>query len=57
MFFVTRKKAQMITPEAALPGRATPIPTAETHLLTGRPLKAPVPEGMEAAMFGMGCFC
>ena len=56
MFPFTRKTAQMVSPEAALPGRSTPIPTAETHLLTGRPLKAPVPEGMEEAMFGMGCF-
>jgi peptide-methionine (S)-S-oxide reductase len=55
MFFLDRKKTEMVTPEAALPGRAQPIPTAETHFLTGRPLKSPVPEGMEEAMFGMGC--
>lgn len=40
----------------ALPGRSRPIPTAEAHFVSGRPLKAPVPEGMEEAMFGMGCF-
>ncbi|MFN6976898.1 MAG: peptide-methionine (S)-S-oxide reductase MsrA [Gemmobacter sp.] len=56
MFLFTRKKADMIAPEAALPGRATPIPTAETHFLSGLPLKAPVPAGMAEAMFGMGCF-
>lgn len=45
-------------PEAgtALPGRDTAIPTAETHFLSGRPLKSPVPDGMEQAVFGMGCF-
>ncbi|MDJ0859474.1 MAG: peptide-methionine (S)-S-oxide reductase MsrA [Dinoroseobacter sp.] len=56
MFFMTRKKAQMITPEDALPGRAAAIPTAETHFVSGRPLTHDVPEGMEEAMFGMGCF-
>ncbi len=49
-------KLRMVTPEAALPGRPDPIPTAERHAISGHPLKAPVPEGMEEAMFGMGCF-
>lgn len=56
MFFLDRNRMQMVAPEAALPGRAQPIPTAETHFLTGRPLQATPPEGMETAMFGMGCF-
>ncbi len=56
MFFLNRKPIEMVTPEQALPGRDQPIPTAETHFLTGRPLKAEVPEGMAEAMFGMGCF-
>jgi peptide-methionine (S)-S-oxide reductase len=56
MFGLFTKKAEMVSPEAALPGRATPIPTAETHLVFGRPLRAPTPEGMEVAIFGMGCF-
>ena len=56
MFFIDRRKMQMVAPEDALPGRPDPIPTAETHFLTGIPLKSPVPEGMAEAMFGMGCF-
>lgn len=56
MFFVDRRKMQMVDPADALPGRPDPLPTAETHFLTGLPLKSPVPEGMEEAMFGMGCF-
>lgn len=40
----------------ALPGRPEPIPTAADHFVFHRPLKAPVPEGMEEAVFGMGCF-
>ena len=47
---------QMVAPGEALPGRATPIPTAETHFVSGRPLSGEVPEGMAQAMFGMGCF-
>lgn len=54
MFF--RKAAEMVTPEAALPGRAFPIPTAPTHFVTGRALVSDVPEGMEVAVFAMGCF-
>ena len=50
------KKTAMPSTEDALPGRAEPIPTAEEHFLFHRPLKSPVPEGMEEAMFGMGCF-
>jgi peptide-methionine (S)-S-oxide reductase len=55
MFF-TRKSMEMVTPDKALPGRSTPLLTAETHFLSGIPLKSPVPEGMAEAMFGMGCF-
>ena len=40
----------------ALPGRAQAIATAKAHFLSGLPLNSPVPEGMEEAMFGMGCF-
>ncbi|MDF0599819.1 peptide-methionine (S)-S-oxide reductase MsrA [Psychromarinibacter sp. C21-152] len=56
MFMLKRNKAEMVAPGDALPGRETPIPTAETHYVFDRPLKAPVPEGMEEAIFGMGCF-
>ena len=56
MFFVDRRKMQIVDPAAALPGRPDPLPTAEVHFLSGLPLKSPVPAGMEEAMFGMGCF-
>ena len=55
MFF-TRKPMEMVSPDKALPGRAEPLPTAETHFVTGIPLKSPIPAGMAEAMFGMGCF-
>jgi peptide-methionine (S)-S-oxide reductase len=59
MFFLSdmlNKKIKMPKPEEALPGRARPIPTASKHHVSKRPLKGPYPEGMEKAMFGLGCF-
>ncbi|MCB8836177.1 peptide-methionine (S)-S-oxide reductase MsrA [Aurantimonas sp. VKM B-3413] len=50
------KKMKLPGPGEALPGRFEPIPTAETHFISGRPLKGPFPEGVKTAMFGMGCF-
>jgi peptide-methionine (S)-S-oxide reductase len=54
LFF--KKKAEMPTRDSALKGRATPIPTAKTHFVNGRDLKEPYPEGLQKAMFGLGCF-
>ncbi len=54
--FLFRKSAEMPTRETALKGRETPIPTAERHFVNGRPLQGPYPEGMERAVFGLGCF-
>ena len=56
MFLLKSKKMEMVLANEALPGRSAAIPTAETHFLSGRPLTLDVPEGMEVAMFGMGCF-
>ena len=54
--FLFRKSAEMPTRETALKGRETPIPTAERHFVNGRPLQGPYREGMEKAVFGLGCF-
>lgn len=56
MMFFHKKKSEMVSAADALPGRSEPIPTADAHFLSLHPLRAPVPEGMEQAMFGMGCF-
>lgn len=59
MFFQNDKMSQKVNlplPQDALPGRATQIPTASTHFVTGRPLRGALPEGLEVAYFGMGCF-
>jgi len=54
--FMLKKKLSMPSAAEALPGRAQPIPTASRHFINGRALKGPYPEGLEMAMFGMGCF-
>lgn len=59
MFFLSdmlNKKLKLPKPEEALPGRDKPIPTAAKHFVSKHPLKGPYPEGLEKAMFGMGCF-
>ena len=49
-------KPSMPAKEDALPGREFPIPTAETHAVLGTPIKGPFPDGIEQAVFGLGCF-
>ena len=59
MFFLSdmlNKKLNLPKPAEALPGRAKPVPTASKHFVSKRPLKGPYPEGLETAMFGLGCF-
>jgi len=51
-----QKTLDLPTADTALPGRPEPIPTAETHFVNGRPLKGPYPDGLETAIFAMGCF-
>ncbi len=51
-----RKNATLPTAAEALPGRSSPIPTSERHLVKDVPLEGPHPEGLEVAYFGMGCF-
>ncbi|MGI9409543.1 MAG: peptide-methionine (S)-S-oxide reductase MsrA [Hyphomicrobiaceae bacterium] len=51
-----RKAAEMPTSETALAGRPQSIPTAERHFVFDRPLKGPFADGLETAVFGMGCF-
>jgi peptide-methionine (S)-S-oxide reductase len=54
--FTFKKSLAMPSAAEALPGRTTPIATAREHFIFHRPLKGPYPEGLETAMFGMGCF-
>jgi methionine-S-sulfoxide reductase len=54
--FMFKKKLEMPSAAEALPGRSTAIPTAREHFVLRRPLKGPYPDGLETAMFGLGCF-
>ncbi|MBD2387883.1 peptide-methionine (S)-S-oxide reductase MsrA [Cylindrospermum sp. FACHB-282] len=50
------KKLAIPTPEQALPGRAESISVPAKHYVNGNRLKSPFPDGLETAMFGLGCF-
>ena len=55
MFF--KKTAELPTADTALPGRAQPIlGEHERHFVNGAPLHGPWPDGLETAVFAMGCF-
>ena len=55
MFFVDPRKLKMPDPAAAPPGRSEPLAVAERHAVLDAPLDGPF-EGMQFAMFGLGCF-
>ncbi|XTZ17595.1 peptide-methionine (S)-S-oxide reductase MsrA [Micromonospora echinospora] len=54
--FLRRMKAEMITPDQALPGRPIAMPVSDRHEVLGTSLKGPFPPGAQVAVFGMGCF-
>lgn len=51
-----QKKTQMPSPAEALPGRSQSMPRPKAHYVNGHPMAVPYPDGMETAMFGLGCF-
>ena len=50
------EKSIMIDSKTALPGRDETIPVPAQHFVNGNSLSGPFPDGMQTAMFGMGCF-
>jgi peptide-methionine (S)-S-oxide reductase len=46
----------MIDADSALPGRENEMPLPDKHAVLGTPLKGPFPDGVQTAIFGMGCF-
>ena len=50
------RKSAMPSPDRALPGRGEEMPLGNRHHVNGNPLRPPFPEGLETAVFGMGCF-
>ncbi|OJT22492.1 peptide-methionine (S)-S-oxide reductase [Archangium sp. Cb G35] len=49
-------KLKMPSAEEALPGRSTRMAVPKKHHVNGAPLEAPFPEGLEQAIFALGCF-
>ena len=56
MFFGSKKKSTMPSPEQALPGREEAIEIDDPHVVLKTPMSEPFPDEMEIALFGMGCF-
>src|SRR3954464_1819937 len=50
------RKHRIPTKDEALPGRAHAIRVAPRHIVTANPMQPPFPDGLERAVFGMGCF-
>ncbi|MEX1008542.1 MAG: peptide-methionine (S)-S-oxide reductase MsrA [Acidimicrobiia bacterium] len=50
------RKNDMPSVGDALPGRDTEMPVPAEHFVNGHKLTPPFPDGLEQAMFGLGCF-
>jgi peptide-methionine (S)-S-oxide reductase len=56
MFAFMKKLKALLPAESTLPGRSTPVEVPERHFVNGNLLKPPFPQGLQRAVFGMGCF-
>jgi peptide-methionine (S)-S-oxide reductase len=56
MFAWMQRKLEMPAADTALPGRDVPMEVPDTHHVTGHAMRPPWPEGMQLALFGLGCF-
>jgi peptide-methionine (S)-S-oxide reductase len=54
--FSLRHKTTMVEPADALRGHDREMPVAERHAVLGTPIKPPFPDGLQQAVFGLGCF-
>src|SRR3954449_10152507 len=52
----SRAKTRMPDASEALPGRAEALPVPARHDVLGNPIAPPFPEGLQTAVFGLGCF-
>ncbi|MFO1393118.1 MAG: peptide-methionine (S)-S-oxide reductase MsrA [Steroidobacteraceae bacterium] len=52
----TTRKSRMPAPADALPGRDVRMHVPERHFVNGHRLEPPFPDGLELALFGLGCF-
>jgi len=55
-FSLKSAKADLVSQAEALPGRADEMPVPARHDVLETPMKPPFPEGLETAVFGLGCF-
>ena len=56
MFAFMKKMKTLLPAASTLPGRAATMPVPEKHFVNGNRIAPPFPEGMERAVFGLGCF-
>jgi peptide-methionine (S)-S-oxide reductase len=56
MFAFMKKMKTLLPASSTLPGRAASMPVPEKHFINGNRMVPPFPEGMERAVFGLGCF-
>ena len=56
MSIFSKKPLSIPSKTEALPGRAERMPVPEAHFVNKNRLSPPFPEGLERAVFGMGCF-
>ena len=49
-------KTRLVDAQQALPGRDDPMPARGKHFVNGHSTIAPFPDGMQQALFGLGCF-
>jgi peptide-methionine (S)-S-oxide reductase len=57
MIFSSRDKSTLPTSQSALAGRSTrPFAVGDRHRVLGTPIETDAPEGLEVAVFGLGCF-
>src|SRR4051812_29570990 len=52
----SKKPSSVPSRAEALPGRAESMPVPDAHVVNGHPIAPPFPDGMQRALFGMGCF-
>jgi peptide-methionine (S)-S-oxide reductase len=56
MSIFSKKPLTVPSKADALPGRAERMPIPDAHFVNKHPMTAPFPDGLERAVFGMGCF-
>ncbi|MDA0982326.1 MAG: peptide-methionine (S)-S-oxide reductase MsrA [Proteobacteria bacterium] len=56
MFAFLKKTKSLLPSDSTLPGRSAKMPVPENHFVNGNRIVPPFADGLEQAVFGMGCF-